>query len=113
MSDPTTAKNRSKHGSWNRFWRANPVQPTTFLGYVLLPGGQRRLPKDNVRRFQNRLRGLRDRYRAGTVTLDEVHQRAAAWIAHAEHADTWRLRHAIFQGGMFDPALASTSVSRR
>jgi formylglycine-generating enzyme required for sulfatase activity len=29
-----------------------------------------------------------------------------AWIAHAEHADTWRLRHAIFQGGRFDPARA-------
>jgi len=27
-----------------------------------------------------------------------------AWIAHAAHADTWRLRHAIFRGGRFDPA---------
>ena len=27
-----------------------------------------------------------------------------AWIAHAEHADTRRLRHAIFRGGRFDPA---------
>ena len=88
------------------------IQPTTFLGYVLLPGGQRRLPEANVRRFRNRLRGLRDRYRAGTVTLDEVQRRVTAWIAHAEHADTWRLRHAIFRGGVFDPALAPTSESR-
>ena len=28
-----------------------------------------------------------------------------AWIAHAAHADTWRLRHAIFRGGRFDPAI--------
>jgi formylglycine-generating enzyme required for sulfatase activity len=32
--------------------------------------------------------------------------RVDAWIAHAEHADTWRLRHAIFRGGRFDPARA-------
>ena len=27
--------------------------------------------------------------------------RLGAWIAHAEHADTWRLRHAIFECGWF------------
>ena len=81
-------------------------EPAAFLGYVLLPG-HRRLPEDNVHRFRNRLRGLRDRYRAGTVTLEEARQRIEAWIAHAENADTWRLRHAIFQGRLFDPALAT------
>lgn len=78
--------------------------PATFLGYVLLPGGYRRLPADNVTRFRNRLRGLRDRYRAGTVELEEVRQRVGAWIAHAEFADTYRLRQAVFRGGFFDPA---------
>ena len=81
-------------------------EPSAFLGYVLLPG-HRRLPEDNVHRFRNRLRGLRDRYRAGTVAFEEARQRIEAWIAHAENADTWRLRHAIFQGGLFDPALAT------
>ena len=73
------------------------VQPAPFLGLILLPGGYRRLPEDNVRRFRNRLRGLRDRWRAGTVEREEVIQRVRAWIAHAEHADTWRLRQAIFR----------------
>ena len=80
-------------------------QPATFLGFVLLPGGRRRLPEENVRRFRNRLRGLRDRWRHGTVTREEVEQRIQAWIAHADHAQTWRLRHAIFGAGWFDPAL--------
>ena len=80
-------------------------QPATFLGFVLLPGGRRRLPEENVRRFRNRLRGLRDRWRHGTVTREEVEQRIQAWIAHADHAETWRLRHAIFRAGWFDPAL--------
>ena len=39
-------------------------EPACFLGYVLHPGG-RRLPEENVRRFRNRLRGMRDRWRAG------------------------------------------------
>lgn len=78
--------------------------PGQFLGFVLLPGGRRRLPEDNVRRFRNRLRGLRQRWRAGSVSEDEINQRLQAWIAHARHADTWRLRHAIFRGGWFDPA---------
>ena len=39
--------------------------PATFLGFELRPGGRRRLPESNVRRFRNRLRGLRDRWRGG------------------------------------------------
>lgn len=74
-----------------------------FLGFVLLPGGRRRLPEENVRRFRNRLRGLRDRWRAGSVERAEVVRRVNAWIAHAAHAHTYRLRHAIFRGGWFDP----------
>ena len=73
------------------------VRPAPFLGLVLLPGGYRRLPEDNVRRFRNRLRGLRDRWRAGRVEKEEIIQRVRAWVAHAEHADTWRLRQAIFR----------------
>ena len=79
--------------------------PATFLGYVLRPG-RRRLPEENVRRFRNRLRALRDRWRAGTIDAAAVQTRIEAWIAHAEHADTWRLRRAIFRDGWFDPASA-------
>jgi retron-type reverse transcriptase len=74
-----------------------------FLGLELIEGGRRRLPDENVRRFRNRLRGMRDQWRAGTIARPAVEQRVRAWIAHAEHADTWRLRAAIFQGGWFAP----------
>lgn len=79
--------------------------PAAFLGFVLLPDGRRRLPEDNVRRFRNRLRGLRDRWKQGTVKEHEVRARFQSWIAHAEHANTWRLRRAIFRGGWFHPSL--------
>ena len=79
-------------------------EPATFLGFVLLPGGYRRLPEDNVRRFRNRLRGFRERWRRGSVGREEVERRVRGWVAHAEHANTWRLRHAIFRDGWFDPS---------
>jgi retron-type reverse transcriptase len=79
-------------------------EPAQFLGFVLHDDGHRRLPDDNVRRFRNRLRGLRDQWRAGTIGPDDIDARVGAWIAHAEHADTWLLRHAIFRDGRFDPA---------
>jgi Sulfatase-modifying factor enzyme 1 len=80
------------------------TEPSQFLGFELHADGRRRLPEDNVRRFRNRLRGLRDRWRAATVDMGDVDARIGAWTAHAEHADTWHLRHAIFRGGWFDPA---------
>jgi retron-type reverse transcriptase len=88
------------------------AEPAEFLGLVLAPSG-RRLPEANVRRFRNRLRGLRDRWRTGTVTEAEVDRRVGAWIAHAAHADTWRLRQAIFRGGRFDSAAAGQGPSPR
>lgn len=84
---------------------AKTSDPAEFLGFELIPGGRRRLPDENVARFRNRLRGLRDRWWAGTVDMPEVQVRVGSWIAHAEHADTWRLRQAIFRGGAFDPTL--------
>ena len=71
---------------------------------VIEPLFERRLPEGNVRRFRNRLRGLRDRWRHGTVTREEVERRVGAWIAHAGHANTRRLRRTLFRGGWFDPS---------
>ena len=78
-------------------------RPTQFLGLQLWPGGLRRLPDDNVARFRNRLRGLRDRWRKGTVSEADVRQRIQAWIAHAEQAHTEGLQRALFEGGWFEP----------
>ena len=85
------------------------VQSAPFLGLILLPGGYRRLPEDNVRRFRNRLRGLRDRWHAGTVTREKVTQRVRSWIAHGDgtlirargdiqHSETERLDRGKKQG---------------
>jgi len=89
------------------------AEPSAFLGFELYVGprrhagskggrGRRRLPDDNVARFRNRLRGLRDQWRAGTVDRDDVIARIQSWIAHAHHADTYHLRQALFEGGWFE-----------
>ena len=82
---------------------ASTAEPATFLGYELCAGGQRRLPEVSVRRFRNRLRGLRDVWQAGQQDELNIRQQVNAWVAHASHADTWRLRHALFRNGWFDP----------
>jgi hypothetical protein len=43
-----------------------------------MSGNRRRLPEENVRRVRNRLRGLHDRWRAATVTQEEVEQRVGS-----------------------------------
>lgn len=83
--------------------RKTAILPTPeasqFLGFVLLTDGDRHLPEDNVARICNR---LRDRWRAGMVTRAKGESRISAWIAHAAHADTWRLRQAVFGAGWFE-----------
>lgn len=81
---------------------ASTDHSATFLGYVLDARG-RRLPEENVRRFRNRLRSLRDRWKAGTVSEAEVRRRTQSWIAHANFADTRALQQTIFRDGWFDP----------
>jgi hypothetical protein len=108
-------RKRHAHVALGSIRKKSVILPTTqaaqFLGFILLPDGSRRLPDDNVARFCNRLRGLRDRWRAGSVERGAVEARVRAWIAHAEHANTWRLREAIFHGKWFD--LRRCSVGRK
>ena len=49
-----------------------------FLGFILVSDGRRRLPEENVRRFRNRLRGLRDLCRVNKIQCDKVKQRISA-----------------------------------
>lgn len=102
--------------SWHprKVWIAETSAPSKFLGLELFGNGRRRIPDENVARFRNRLRGLRDRWRNGTVAEEEVRARIQSWIAHASHADSWRLRNAMFAGGWFDPiGTPSRSRTRR
>jgi hypothetical protein len=66
-----------------------------FCGFRIYPT-HRRLRRSSLRRFVRRFRRQREAYRRGQLTLEEMTTSVRAWIAHAEHGDTWRLRARIF-----------------
>jgi RNA-directed DNA polymerase len=65
-----------------------------WLGLRVFPF-HRRLNRRNVKEFARRLRQQRDAYRAGELSLDRIQASLQAWIAHASHADTYRLRQEL------------------
>lgn len=71
-----------------------------FVGYRIFPE-HRRLRQDNVHTFARRLRALRAAWRAGDLSLETVTQSVQAWVAHAAHADTYRLREQLFAQVIF------------
>lgn len=79
-------------------WRRSVVYPTAngipFLGYRVF-ATHRRLRADNVALARRRLRRNLDALQAGQMTVDQFRQSLKAWVAHASHADTYRLRKAL------------------
>ena len=71
-----------------------------FLGYRVWPS-HRRLRRSNVVYFRRRLQRLKAVYARGDIPLLDVRSRLQSWIAHASHADTYRLRAAIFRDTVF------------
>jgi hypothetical protein len=62
-----------------------------FVGYRLFTD-HRRLRRSNVQRFLCRLRRQQQAYRAGHLSAAKLQASIQSWIAHAQHADTYRLR---------------------
>jgi retron-type reverse transcriptase len=77
------------------------VQGIRFLGYRIFPT-HRLLARENVHRFRRRLRSMQRDFALGRITLEQVRPRIQSWIAHARHADTYRLRARLFGDHPFD-----------
>jgi retron-type reverse transcriptase len=95
----------SLHPGKSRVYRVR--DGVTFLGWRIFPD-RSRLVRDNVQRFRARLRDLQQDYAAGRVDWDDVQNAVQAWIAHASHGDTWKLRQQIFDQFPFAPPRRST-----
>ena len=67
-----------------------------FLGFRVWPT-HRRLKPNNVRAFVRRFRKQRDAYQHGKLPLREWSDSVQAWIAHASHGNTYRLRSSLFR----------------
>jgi len=71
-----------------------------WLGFRVFPD-HRRLSRGNVKSFARRFRRQRDAYRRGELSLDKLRESLQAWIAHASHANTYRLRQSLFKRVVF------------
>lgn len=88
----------SLHPGKSRIYRCRDGVP--FLGFRLFPT-HARLVRPNVIRFRRRLRRLHADHLAGFIDYETVRQSVQAWIGHAMHGDTWRLREQIFEAFPF------------
>jgi retron-type reverse transcriptase len=76
------------------------AEGTRFLGYRVF-ADYRLLPRSNVVGFLRRMRRLQRKYAAEEVEARDITRRVVAWIGHAAHADTFRLRRGILRGISF------------
>ena len=74
-----------------------------FLGFRVYPT-YRRLRADNVRLARRRLQRQHALVLAGRLSHARLQESLRAWIAHASHADTWRLRRRLLAKLVFSRA---------
>jgi retron-type reverse transcriptase len=77
-----------------------------FVGYRIYPY-YRKLRRQNVSLFRKRIRHYRKLEAQGELSRRELLERIRSWLAHAAHADTYRLRQRLFKELFFaeDPYL--------
>lgn len=56
------------------------------------------MPEANVARARNRLRGIKDRLKAGTIEKTEARAKVQAWRAQADFAHAEHLQRAMLHG---------------
>jgi len=81
------------HEGKSRIYRSR--DGVSFLGWQIFPWGLR-LARSNVVRFRRRLWDLQAEYESGAISWEKLEARIRAWIAHASHGNTFRLREELF-----------------
>ena len=67
-----------------------------FLGMQIFPN-QRRLKRENVIRFKQRMKKLQKNYSENEIALEKVRQSVCAWLGHSKHANTAKLRALLLE----------------
>lgn len=73
---------------------------TPFLGLIIFPE-RRRLKRENITRFKRRLKHFQCLSKAKYLYWRRIIQSIRAWIGHAMHADTVRLRKLVIEEVVF------------
>ncbi|MEA2113297.1 MAG: reverse transcriptase/maturase family protein [Patescibacteria group bacterium] len=66
-----------------------------FLGYLIFKD-HIRLRASNVKAFRKKLIKFRKLYLINKISQQKIQKSITSWLAHAEHADTYNLRKALF-----------------
>ena len=82
------------HDGKSRVYRTS--DGVTFLGWRLFPGYER-LDRGNVIRFRRRMKRLQADFSSAKLERKDLEQRVRAWIAHASHGGTLRLREHLME----------------
>jgi hypothetical protein len=78
----------------------------TLVGWRVFPDHSR-LARDNVVRFRRSMSDLQVEYAHGRLDCSEVRERVRAWIAHAAHGSTWKLRQSLLAQFAFSKGAGS------
>jgi len=85
--------------------RVFPVKEgTLFLGFRIWPD-KRRLDRQNIRRFQSRIKLMQSQYAKGELAFDKLTASIQSWVAHASYGETWHLREHLFRDIVFRKGL--------
>ena len=71
-----------------------------WLGYRVFPTHVR-IRKSNVHRFKRRLKRMQEMYRRREMMAEGVDHRIQSWLAHANHANSYRLQHELLSKAAF------------
>ena len=69
-----------------------------FAGYVVFTDGRIRIRSSSVRRFDRRHKNLLWDLRCRRTKAARITQSVRAWVAHAEHAQSYGLRRSVLTG---------------
>lgn len=75
-------------------------QGVPFLGLMIFPE-RRRLRRENYVRYRRRLKRLKKSFQNDKISWHKLKQSIQAWIGHARHADTVRLREFLLGDFVF------------
>ncbi len=68
----------------------------TFLGWRIFRD-HARLVRPNVCRFRQKMRRMQTEFQEESLSREDLQQRIRAWLAHASHGQTWKLREQLLQ----------------
>ena len=71
-----------------------------FLGFQIYRDN-RRLRKENIRRFMTRMKRKQKLFYDTKIQLSDIRQSLMAWIGHAGHGNTYHLRKDLFEQFVF------------